>query len=361
MSAALEAPAQETEDPPQYDLTDPASQGTPSEPDTPVVDIGGGPKPLPPEPTPEPVAEYEPTEPEPAAPADEFGADLLAQANFYGISAEEARAYDSPKALMLAMTAIDRNNLRVAKEHFGSSYGPQPSQPAPQLQPQQFQPLAPQQPQQPPKLGAFEKLKLELNPEEFDEKSIAALNQVNEHYDKLMREQAEMVAAQNQALLALNEQFTQITSRQQAEAHAEFTREMDTFFTKLGDEFTDVFGKGDLKSLLPNSPQWTSRQQLVEEMELLRWVDAQANRPRSPDSLLAQRALNALHPDKLKATVRKELNSQVSQRRSQALARTAGRQNPVPKGDQNATNFARDWARQHGLGDYDESDVEFVL
>jgi hypothetical protein len=92
-----------------------------------------------------------------------------------------------------------------------------------------------------------------------------------------------------------------------------------------------------------DSPEYSARIALVEEMRALRLADETLNRPKSSTTELQQRALRVLHGDKLKASVRKELLSKAGERNGQAIARTTGRNTKPTTPEEKAKQGIREW------------------
>lgn len=288
----------------------------------------------------------------------EFDAEILERAGRYGFSDEEARAFGSPENLQSAMTTLDRQLSALGREELGrqSDHEPQPLQPQPPQSPQASQPQAPDPNSTPTTLP--EKLKLELDPNEYDEGLIKTVNSINDHYDGIIRQQEQHLKMAAEAIMALHQQINETTGQTQAEEYARFHQEMDAFFTGLGDEFRDVFGKGEMRTLSPNSPESTARNALVEEMHALRIADARLNRPQSSWKELQQRALHTLHGDKIKSIARREINEKIKNRRGKAISRPAGRQTKSSDPITNAVKFVEEFSKQHRIYERDD-DVEF--
>lgn len=347
---------------PEVDEQDPGTPVDGIEPESPVEEIPDVGEPS--------ETVEEPTETDAAATAEEegeFPADLIESAVLAGFSKDEARAFGSPELLTRALTAYDRQLSALGRQILESQKAPA----------EEVAPAAPAKPEAPKPaeqtaveaaVAEFEKLKLELSPDEYDAGTINTLNGINDHYDKLVRQIAsdhqqkftklqETTDALREVLLEQREQFQQITGRTQAEDSARFEQEMDSFFAGLGDEFKATFGKGAMRSIKADSPERAARLKLVEEMSALQLADAQLNRPRSTPQQLRERALRSLHGDTLKTSARQEILKKADERKTQSLARPAGRQMKARTGKASATRYVEEVLRKRGA-DYDDGDTE---
>lgn len=296
-----------------------------------------------------------------SAPAgdDGFSAELLASAEQYGFTADEAKAFGSPDHLQRAMTALDRKAAAWAREEqkktgqaadAGKTADQTPASPAPASgsaapATPAAKPATP--PAQTPAAAAnpaaaadasLDKFKLELDPNEYDEGTISVLNGLNDHYDGLVR-------SLRGELDSLKSQLGMVSGRMQADEGARFVEQMDSFFDGLGDEFKETFGKGKLDDFRPDAQELANRQKLVEEMNALALADEKVGRKRSSTSDLAKRALNVLHADKLETIARKKVTDQVQKRNGQAISRPTGRTDKVRSPDAAAGQFASQFMR----------------
>jgi hypothetical protein len=300
------------------------------------------------------VAKVEPAQE--ASEAEEFDAAILSHAERLGFSAEDAQAYGSRDNLQRALSALDRQASAWARAQFANQ-GEQFDD-APQPQAQQVPPAA--QPTAQQQAAALEKFKVELDPNEWDEQQIKTFNGLNDHYhgvaekhDATLQEYRQHIVLLASELVALKNGAQQVTGQSQAEDSASLTRDVDTFVATLGEEYTEVYGKGDYKALTPQSPQYAARQKLAEEMEVLKYVDAQFNRPKASSSDLLQRALLVLHPDKIKSAVRNQVAADLKKRSKQAIRRPSGHNGKAPSPEAGAINFASQFLRDKAIPDAD--------
>ena len=263
--------------------------------------------------------EAEPAADETPQDGGDFGSELLSQAEMYGFTADDAKAFGSEEALRRAMVAMDRRGVAYIREKL--------SQQAPEekpAEPAKPEPKATAE-QQAADLAAFDKWKAEVDPTQYDEDTLKLFNGLNDHYDALVRKQHSTIQANESKVAALEAQLQAITGRFQAEDAARVTEQFDTFVNSLGEEYADLFGKGTARDLKPTDPVFANRQKLFQEMEMLKWADEVAKRPPLSVSQLAQRALLLLHGDRIKTTARKEVLKKVTQQRGTAVERPSQR------------------------------------
>lgn len=281
--------------------------------------------------------EDEQTEAEPAS-KDDFSPELLAQAERYGYDAESAKRFGSPENLQWAMADADRRAAEWGQKQLEAMQQTPPEPPAPQTpappQPPAQQ-LTPQQQQQ-----QFELNAQKLSEQGFDNDTIQLLTGMHSHYQKQFEEQQQLLAAM----------YHQFTGQSAAEVETQFEKDMDAFFDGLGSEWESEFGKGAMRSLKPNSPEWVNRRKLAATVGGLRVSDAQLNQ-NVTDAERARRALNAdpAHFKKQQELARKALSKAAGERRTQAVARS-GSSKPRPMtGDEKANRRAEAFYRKHGL------------
>lgn len=291
----------------------------------------------------------------PEAPAaEEFDATTLERAGRLGFSAEEAKAYGSKADLEghldRTQLVLDQQAAAWARAQLESGQSDDARGGAPSgEQSQQAQQQAAQ--------TALDKFKVELDPSEYDEAQLKAINGINDHYHAI----AEKQSAENKQLLGHLEVLAKEvlslkqthTGQTKAEDPAQLTRDVDTFAASLGDEFKDIYGVGD-KTPPQGSLSFIARAKLAEEMGLLAFAEGKANRPRSSNQELLQRALRVLHPDKIKTAARKEVAAAVQKRSKQAISRPSGHNGKKITGDGEAVSFAAQFLRDNAVDDDDD-------
>jgi hypothetical protein len=300
------------------------------------------------------------TERKPATPAadDPFTAELLAEAEHYGISADEARSFGNVTALTRTFAALDRQAAAAARgkpaDTSTTTKQPEATAAAPAAAPApQTKAPAPAADATAGKVGPFEKFKINLNPDEFDEQTISLLNGINDHYDSLVRQQHQELESLKSAVSG----FSGVTQNFQQQEASRFTNELDTFFNGLPEDFREDFGQGVANSFTADSPHLKARHNLIQEMSALQIADANLGRPASSYTQLAQRALRVLHSTKLEQVASKKILVKASDRRNQAIERPTGRKGKALSPDRAAADFASNFYRERGL-DEDEGNPE---
>ncbi len=213
---------------------------------------------------------------------------LLAAAVQHGLSEQAATVLAQSGDLEATLATMDRQAFQA---------------PVQQQQPQQ-QPMQPVQQQEQQQTPALEPYKLEIDPEYFDEKSRAAMEGMNAHYQGLMQQQQAQHVDQEQRLQAMQATLNQIKVQRE-------TERSDVMFAGLEKNFGSAFGKGPFLGLPPNSAQATARQDawaMAQHME-----DAHIQRGQNPPPFasLLERAARALTPDETAKRVRKDMSDQL--------------------------------------------------
>lgn len=265
--------------------------------------------------------------------APEWDDSILKTAEQYGFTADEAKAYGSRDAFERTLVALDRQASKFGRERLQVEAQQEQAAGPPRDEYGRFVKREEQQPtsqQQQQAANEYKKYELGISETEWDPETVKVLQGLNDHYDQVSRQQQERLELTERVLSMIGERFVQDTGKSQADDSMKLTTEMDAFFGGLGDEFKDTFGKEAVNKLLASSPQVAARNQLVEEMMVLKYADAQSNRPAQSYPELAQRALRSLHFDKFQATARKQITEQLKQRQGQQIARVSG-QNGKPK------------------------------
>lgn len=297
-----------------------------------------------PEPELEPVAEQVETE--------WFDDSAKQRAEFYGFDPDTARSYGSPEALERVYAAMDRQAAQWAKAQTKDQPAPA-DQAAPQTQQtQQAQQTARQ---------TWEKYKVPLS-DDYDPDAVKVFNEMNDHYDKVVRDiqsqHEQYISALAERQYAMEAALQGYTGQQMAEETSRVERDMDTFFSGLGDEFKDVFGKSPTRTLAEGSPLRAARVAVWEEMNALKEADAKLNRPVCDFPQLQQRALRSLYGDKIKATVRKEIQQQVKAQQRSQIHRATGNQPKAKSGYERAVAKVAELMASHS--DEEESLDDFT-
>jgi hypothetical protein len=159
---------------------------------------------------------------------------------------------------------------------------------------------APTQPQQPPGF------KIDLSPDEYDDKLVATLQQMNEYWQ------------QQFANLSLQQQQQLATVGDDSD-----TRWFDDQFSGLGEEYASVFGNGRIEQLREGSAEEKNRFELFQTYNALRQIH-----PQTPDDVLFQRALRASFGHVAEDQAKKKLVQAAKQRSKTTIGRPSGRQSP---------------------------------
>lgn len=298
---------------------------------------------------PEPAKTAKPPEPkpqgdeptEPAGEADEFTDDLLRQADHFGFTDAEARAFGSADLLEKNLAALDR---RAARELAAKQQADAAAKGTP---PAEVKADAAVAKQTTAAAAAIEKLKLELADGEWSEEGVKILNKLNDHYHSAAEASIRAGTEAQTKVALLEKQLQQITGRFQAEDAARYVEGMDRFFDSLGEGFVEVFGKGPMRAFNPKSAESIARNEIADQMTALAQADAFAGRRMRDLDDLARAAVRVLHGDKLKSQARAEVAAEVTKRGRQAVSRPTqvakdAKLTPTQKAAQRAKEFYRD-------------------
>lgn len=169
---------------------------------------------------------------------------------------------------------------------------------------------------------------LAIDKEEWTDEQIKVLDALKSEINKdrtALSEQRKAMEAVVQVLLETHKTASETQSRSESASQAEFSGAMDDFFSKLPEEFADVYGKEAMSSLSPNSPKVAARNALVKEMHILAEFDKSAGRPTRGFKEQATRTLRALHADKSHQAARREADKQIKSYGKRGIARPSGR------------------------------------
>jgi hypothetical protein len=256
---------------------------------------------------------------------DPFGTGLLSRAREYGLDENSVRnRFSSAEALEQSLLLMDeqaiarsqqwQQNQQMAAEQwrlqqqaqrpqFAQPPTPQATPPVqqspqgyvpPQQQyPQQQQPVDPQQ--LPAELRPYE-----INAEDYDERLATDLNGIQQNMLAVYQaQQAEMANMRSQ--LQQHEQAMQqrVAFEQQQQQLREY-EQFDTILDSLGDDWTDLVGKGAQVHTNPNSAEAINRRNLYQQTELIKQVQLAQGRQLSMNSAV-QSALQMVFPKRQQA------------------------------------------------------------
>jgi len=149
-----------------------------------------------------------------------------------------------------------------------------------------------------------------LNPDNYDEGVIAAINKVGK---------------ENLALKALLEKATadiagstKATTQQAERAHTDW---LDRQIERLGDEYKDIFGKGTIDDLEEDTPEYKNRAAIDTEMLVLLAGYRQTGQKVPSRTKLFSMALNNKFGDKTKQAAVTETKEKLEKRAKQTLGR----------------------------------------
>lgn len=237
----------------------------------------------------------------------------------------------------------DTESLGAAVAHFdrqAAEFGRQLMQ---RIAPQGEQPTKQDSQQQQAAQAAALNLD-ELLPEaEFDPKLRNAVKALQDFWQK---QNAELAASAEKKLAEKFGVLDQFVQRQAQEEQARYSRDLDAYFAKLGNEWDGVFGRGAVNSLSPFSPQLKARNELIQEAMAMRMADAELGRPQQSLEQLLDRARSAKFSQQQDTIARKQVAAQLNKRGQAAASRPAAK-NGKPSPLKAVQKFVQDWDRKH--------------
>lgn len=300
----------------------------------------------------------------PDAAAEVFDAELLEQARWYGLTDEFAKSFGSSDMLRRALTAIDRRDISVAsasQSQQGQQVEGEQQAAQQQAVPQDAaQADAATQAAAQPEVslaqltGEIEPFKLELDG--WDEDTRKVLEGLNTHYATQLQKLAAtakapqpLLDAVQQKIDALDQQFQALEQFRLRAEGERIEQEFDGLFSSAGDEYAEVFGKGAGRELGLDSKELQARKELVQEMFALAEADKQFGRKPMTRPQLFKRALAVRFFDKQQDLARKQVQAQVQQRKSQAVAKPTQRRAPPKTGEKAAAEFINGFLKDRGI------------
>lgn len=194
-------------------------------------------------------------------PGPQWSKYLLDRAQEYGITADEAKGYDSPKALERALGLLDRTvAARFRQEQ------------KPETKPE-------------PKVETPRERKFKLDPEYFDERLVKLVEQIEDHYESQLDEL--------RALKGLEPTVQALAQAEQTRSQAAIFQQLDEAFDEM--DLPDVLGKGILDQ---ESEQWKTRCEIASQMDVQEQVLRSMGKPVPGIKELARRAAFALLGEK---------------------------------------------------------------
>lgn len=276
-----------------------------------------------------------------------FSAELLDRAKDAGYTEEEAKAFGSPANLERAVTAIDRRLADIGNGSLSGAGGTggEDASKAGGTGGDGGATDAATKKDGGGELPAglkFEPFKVELDPEmAADPDVVRTITAMNEHYAK----QLEPFVKHVQGLIELTGQ------RQNEELEAR----LDGHFDSLGDDYNEVFGKGEGVELLEKSERndakaktaLGNRQKVVSEMEALAAGYSQAGRRMPSEGQLFEKAVRLIFPEHAEKLTRRRITKNLKRTH---LGRASTRTGDLPPGEQRAERAVADKLRNFGAG-----------
>lgn len=116
---------------------------------------------------------------------------------------------------------------------------------------------------------------------------------------------------------------------------------LDYHIAALGDDFADLFGKGDAKSMAERSPQRVQRRLVVEETERIIERARQQKRTVPSRESAFQQALRTLHAEKVRLAEQRRADAKAEARKGQFIGRPGGSSEVLAPGRAKAINGVR--------------------
>ncbi len=207
----------------------------------------------------------------------------------------------------MALTAVDRRIIKAAQD----------GQAPPVAVPPATEVIPPVVKEAPLVEAAFE---LKLNPDDFEPALVGAVEGLNKHFASEIAK----VRASAGDVEGLRNQVTQLLEETESRNLIALVEQQDTRIEALGPEYEDVLGKGSSFDLPLDGEILKARQALANAQGALQDTFSKDGKKMATE-LAFQRAVSALHGDKQKQIIRKQLASQVDKRNKQATSRPSAR------------------------------------
>lgn len=231
-----------------------------------------------------------------------IGEGLLARAVELGFTQDEARMFQTPAALTVALKRVESLMEKApAKEPAKDS------QPAPEAE------------------GKLEP----LSAEEYDE-GVAKWSKTAT--DTIHRLEAEMASMRQE---------------RSAEQLQTTVAAFDRGVADLGEEYHDVLGKGNVNEIDRNSEAYGNRGRLIKRMNSLEQEYAQSGTKKDLNEILRE-AATSLFPDKIRTQTKREIKSGLDRMKGASLAKPGNRTTQAKPGREKAAAYAENWFKEHG-------------
>ena len=170
-----------------------------------------------------------------------------------------------------------------------------------------------------------------------------------------------MLSKRDRQLKEQQEFIQQYVQEQQREKQRQSLDEFDGMVNSLPDEWVPLLGRGTAFDLDPNSLAFNNRVHLDRTMIALQQGNLAAGRPPIQRDELMIRSLGVAFPDVQRQVIRNEVIEEVGQRQRLMTSRPTQRRQPAMTPVQKAAQTAKEWYRQHNLGNEDTDDENFEL
>lgn len=201
--------------------------------------------------------------------------------------------------------------------------------------------------------------------EDLDEVGAGVVTALKNHYSKRLKGQESRIAEQEKKLSELSEQLKnsfggvdglmEVVKGQQRQL---IEGEIETFFSKLTDEYRDDYGTGHGRRLEPTSKQFKNRDELIGEAFMLLEADAKSGRNQMSLTDALDRALKIRSYDKQYDLARKSVAAEVEERKKSSIMKPNKKRTHHKNSVELAAENAERFYREHNLGlgneDYDE-------
>ena len=253
--------------------------------------------------------------------------------------AETARSYGIDPARWQ-----DADALQSAISQFDRAYTHHLSQAQRLTQTQPGQPATPAQ-----QAAAAAKAKLDVKallPEgDYDD---TIRNAFSKMYDDLSSQLSE-AQARLAAIDQHDQKFKALEAREQEQQAVQLEARLDGFFGKLGKEWEDLFGKGEMRALSPRSVQAANRNAYVDALHQIQYIDS-INGVRANQGSQEKRALHLAFGDQLPTIERRKLAQQANERRNGALSKPASKNGKALDPERAAVAGISEWISKVGAG-----------
>lgn len=255
--------------------------------------------------------------PEAGADTPTIDPQLMSRGTALGYSAEQMTEM-GPEGVARNLAEFDRRVLQYAQtQATAGTYGPQPASPS----------VAPT----PPATQTVEPFSITLNADDVDKTVIDQFNAMNKHYEGKYAQMEASMAQMNQQSAVAN--------------HAQSVEQFDRFISTLGDEWSEVIGKG-ASMAMQGTMQFSERDEIFKQgLQLSALHQQSTGQPLSMGDAW-MRALHAKHFDKAEQIARRKLNGRVKRRAQQVSERPLNHQTaPVSPKDKAYRDARVAWRR----------------